>query len=195
MKINIRTQALLLGATLLGTILFTGTPAAAVNITNTVDEASLAASNWNSSVWGTPKSVPLATTNYFIGLGSIRTEGTTAPQIFYGATLQPTTIGNFTAPARSQRRLAKTCSLLSAGEPQKTQRRLASAFLVAGFCTFGQSSFSCPASSSKIINSSKIIFGRGSLNPPCSSCRVMWPTILHLRNRCSLNLTMLPVVG
>jgi len=88
MKINIRKQALLLGATLLGTILFAGTPAAAVNITNTVDEASLSASNWNSAVWGTPKSVPLATTNYFIGLGSIRTEGTTAPQIFYGSTLQ-----------------------------------------------------------------------------------------------------------
>jgi len=88
MKINIRTQALLLGATLLGTILFTGTPAAAVNITNTVDEASLSASNWNSAVWGTPAAVPLATTNYFIGLGSIRTLSTTAAQSFNGATLQ-----------------------------------------------------------------------------------------------------------
>ena len=87
MKINIRTQALLLGATLLGTILFTGTPAAAVNITNTVDEVSLTASNWNSSVWGTPAAVPLATTNYFINVGSIRTVATSAAQSFNGATL------------------------------------------------------------------------------------------------------------
>ena len=87
MKINIRTQALLLGATLLGTILFTGTPAAAVNITNTVDEVSLTASNWNSSVWGTPAAVPLATTNYFINVGSIRTVATNAAQSFNGATL------------------------------------------------------------------------------------------------------------
>ncbi len=87
MKFNIRTQALLLGATLLGTILFTGTPAAAVNITNTVDEVSLTASNWNSSVWGTPAAVPLATTNYFINVGSIRTVATSAAQSFNGATL------------------------------------------------------------------------------------------------------------
>ena len=93
MKINIRTPALLLGATLLGTILFTGTPAAAVNITNTVDEASLTSSNWNSSVWGTPAAEPLPTTNYFIGFGAassgnIRTVSTTAAQSFNGAALQ-----------------------------------------------------------------------------------------------------------
>ena len=97
MKFNIRTQALLLGATLLGTILFTGTPAAAVNITNILDESvsPYTSSNWNSAVWGsaaTSTNVPLATTNYFIGgasgnNGNMRTLATTAAQSFNGATL------------------------------------------------------------------------------------------------------------
>ena len=145
MKTNIRTLALLLGATLLGTILFTGTPAAAVNITNTVDEALLTSSNWNSSVWGTPAAEPLPTTNYFIGFGAassgnIRTVSTTAAQSFNGAALQ---INNGKTLFLKHANGVATVSLLSGGGGPST-------ITYAG----GASGTNCPLGGTLTLNNS-----------------------------------------
>ncbi len=93
MKKTICNQALLLGAILLGVILFSGPRVSAVTITQTINEAT-GTSNWNSAVWGTPNAVPLATTNYLItNTFALRTLSTTNTQTFNGAQLQIDTGG------------------------------------------------------------------------------------------------------
>ena len=62
MKTNIRTHALLLGATILGTILFAGSSASAQNILQTVTEG--AGIDWTAASWGTPAAVANNTHNY-----------------------------------------------------------------------------------------------------------------------------------
>jgi fibronectin-binding autotransporter adhesin len=62
MKKNIRSHALLLGATVLGTILFAGSPAPGATILQTVTEG--AGIDWTAASWGTPAAVANGANNY-----------------------------------------------------------------------------------------------------------------------------------
>jgi len=89
MKQNIRTQALLWGATILGTVLFAGVPARAVDITQSVTQSGAAASGWSAAIWGSPAVIALPTTNYITPSGLfVRTPNNSTPAAFAGASLR-----------------------------------------------------------------------------------------------------------
>jgi fibronectin-binding autotransporter adhesin len=73
MKTNIRTKAILLGATIIGMILSVGTTVFAQTILQTVSQTG-AGPNWNSAIWDTPPTVPNNGNNYETPNGfSVRT--------------------------------------------------------------------------------------------------------------------------
>jgi fibronectin-binding autotransporter adhesin len=86
MKTNIRIHALLLGATILGTILLAGATSHAC-IQQTVSEAS--PQDWNSSVWGSGPSAPTSGNCYETPSGfTVRTPNSITPAAFAGNSLQ-----------------------------------------------------------------------------------------------------------
>ena len=89
MKTPMRNQALLLGATLLGTMLFASAPARAVDINQTVTQSGAAATGWSAAIWGSPAAVPLATTNYITpNAFFVRTPNNSTPAAFAGSSLR-----------------------------------------------------------------------------------------------------------
>jgi autotransporter-associated beta strand protein len=96
MKTTIRNQALLLGATLLGALLFTGPNARAVDLLQVSNQ--VAGRNWIiSPSWGVlPGALPNATTNYFTPAGfDVRTPDSLVASTFVGASLQIEPGGRF----------------------------------------------------------------------------------------------------
>jgi len=88
MKTNIQMQARLLGATILGAILFIGASAQATVIFQTVNQTGADANGWASAIWGTPAAVALSTNDYVTpGTFAVRTPNNTAPAAFVGHSL------------------------------------------------------------------------------------------------------------
>lgn len=88
MKIKIQIQALLLGATALGAVLF-ASPTASALIVQTVNQTAADANGWSSAIWGTPAVVATSgngyeTTNTF----AVRTPNNATPAAFVGQSLQ-----------------------------------------------------------------------------------------------------------
>ncbi|MDB6015922.1 MAG: YapH protein [Pedosphaera sp.] len=91
MKTNIRTQAVLLGATILGMILFAGTTASAAVIAQTVNQTGADANGWASAIWGTPAAVATGANDYVTpATFAVRTPNNTTPAAFAGNSLMIT---------------------------------------------------------------------------------------------------------
>jgi autotransporter-associated beta strand protein len=96
MKSNNRTKALLLGATLLGTVLFSGATASAQNILQNLSQSTSGVGggngDWDSAIWGSGNLGPTSSHTYETPSGLyVRTDNntaTTVPPAFAGNSLQ-----------------------------------------------------------------------------------------------------------
>jgi autotransporter-associated beta strand protein len=84
---SIKTSTLLLGATILGTILFADV-AARAQIFQTTSQSGANTLGWNAAIWGTPAAAPTGGTNYLTpATFDVRTPNTTTPGAFPGTSL------------------------------------------------------------------------------------------------------------
>ena len=89
MRIPIRNQARLFGATFLGALLLSGASTRAADITQTVSQSGAAATGWSAAIWGTPAAAPTAGNNYITpSTFFVRTPNNTTPGSFAGDSLR-----------------------------------------------------------------------------------------------------------
>lgn len=89
MRIPIRNQARLFGATFLGALLLSGASTRAADVTQTVSQSGAAATGWSAAIWGTPAAAPTAGNNYITpSTFFVRTPNNTTPGSFAGDSLR-----------------------------------------------------------------------------------------------------------